>query len=60
MKNAGKIEVEYLDAHQSLAEARIARKSVEQQLHTLGCSEEELRTLPDCHRQFEIVLDLAV
>ncbi|NCP09036.1 efflux RND transporter periplasmic adaptor subunit [bacterium] len=40
-------EKEYLDAHQSLAEARIARKSVEQQLHTLGCSEEELRTLPD-------------
>lgn len=38
-------EQEYLDARQSLAEARIARNSTEQQLHALGCNENDLRTL---------------
>jgi cobalt-zinc-cadmium efflux system membrane fusion protein len=38
-------EQEYLDARQALAEARIAKNSAEQQLHALGCNENELRTL---------------
>lgn len=38
-------EQEYLDARQALADARIARNSAEQQLHALGCNENDLRTL---------------
>jgi cobalt-zinc-cadmium efflux system membrane fusion protein len=39
-------EQEYLDARQAGSEARIARISAEQQLHALGCSEQELAALP--------------
>lgn len=39
-------EQEYLDARQALAEARIAKNSAEQQLHALGFSDAELKTLP--------------
>lgn len=38
-------EQEYLDARQALAEARITKNSAEQQLHALGCSDNDLRTL---------------
>ncbi len=38
-------EKDYLDARQQLAEARIVKSSAEQQLHALGCSEEDLKTL---------------
>lgn len=39
-------EQEYLDARQALAEARINRRSAEQQLHALGFSENYLKKLP--------------
>lgn len=38
-------EQEYLDARQALAEVRIAKNSAEQQLHALGCSENDLSNL---------------
>ncbi|MDT8421990.1 MAG: efflux RND transporter periplasmic adaptor subunit, partial [Desulfuromonadales bacterium] len=38
-------EQEYLNARQAQSEARIARTSAEQQLHALGCSEQELAAL---------------
>jgi cobalt-zinc-cadmium efflux system membrane fusion protein len=40
-------EQEYLDARQYLAEIRIALRSAEQKLHTLGFSEEDLKVLPN-------------
>lgn len=39
-------EQEYLDARQSLAEAKINRNSTEQQLHALGISDDLLKDLP--------------
>jgi cobalt-zinc-cadmium efflux system membrane fusion protein len=39
-------EQEYLNARQAQSEARIARISAEQQLHALGCSEQDLAALP--------------
>ena len=40
-------EQEYLDARQALAEAHIATKSAEQQLHALGFSDAYLKELPN-------------
>jgi cobalt-zinc-cadmium efflux system membrane fusion protein len=42
-------EQEYLDARQSLAEARIAVRSAEQKLHALGFSDAYLKDLPRHH-----------
>jgi len=51
-------EQEYLDARQTLAEARIARNSAEQQLHALGFSDTYLKGLPEhpdaTYTRFEI------
>lgn len=56
-------EQEYLAARQAMAEARIARSSVEQQLHTLGCSEADLISLPGKHgsafTHYEVTAPLA-
>jgi len=40
-------EQEYLDARQTMVEARIAKRLAEQKLHTLGYSEAYLSKLPD-------------
>lgn len=40
-------EQEYLDARQALAEARITKKSTEQQLHALGFTDDVLKELPE-------------
>jgi len=51
-------EQEYLDARQSLAEARIATNATEQQLHALGFSDAYLKALPEhpdaTYTRFEI------
>jgi len=51
-------EQEYLDARQSLAEARIEKSSTEQQLHALGLNDSVLKDLPDhpdaTYTRFEI------
>lgn len=51
-------EQEYLDARQTLAEARINSKSAAQQLHALGFSEDYLQKLPNhpdiTYTRFEI------
>ncbi len=51
-------EQEYLNARQALSEARISRNSVEQQLHAIGLTEDDIHTMTRRHdasaTQFEI------
>jgi cobalt-zinc-cadmium efflux system membrane fusion protein len=42
-------EQDYLDARNTLAEARIELRATEQKLHALGFTQEELNALPDQH-----------
>ena len=42
-------EQDYLDARNTLAEARIELRATEQKLHALGFTQEELNDLPDQH-----------
>ncbi len=42
-------EQDYLDARNTLAEARIVLRATEQKLHALGFTQEELDALPDRH-----------